>query len=478
MQKTNPTAPKRRRLNWRLVAGIGLVAAMIGIALVVVALANPSRPTSKTGSSATVTRGSITGSVLGTGTIYAEQNVNLVFQTNGLIKEILVKEGDTVKEGQVLARIDDQALRSDVSNAQASLASAKAKLQQTQHGNATQAQTDSAQASVASAQAAYDAAVKTAETETTTLISLKATLQNAQVDLQKAQSAYDKVAWRSDIGMMSEARDLQKATNDYNKAKADYDVEAKTGAPNNQAKVQSALATLQSAKADLAKLTGAGSETDIAIQQAAVQQAEETLTQAQISLEKATLKAPFTGIITAINVTVGSSSITNNETVAMKLLNRNPLHIDFKLSENDVVKVQQDQNVELTIDSLPDWKQAGTVKYISPSSETTNGVVTYAVRVNLDDKDQRVKVGMTANVKIITAQKENVLLVPTSALLPKGSGHVVEVIGSDGKTKQVDVVTGISDGSQTEIVSGLTEGQQINALPGSSSPQSGGPFGG
>lgn len=475
MQKTNGISKKGFHLSKRVIAGIGFIALVICIALALVsALSGPS--TVKSASTVAVTRGNITDSVSGTGTIYAEQNVSLVFQTNGLIKEVLVKAGDSVQEGQVLARLDDQALQSELASAQASLATAQAKLQQTKNGNATQAQIDAAKASVTSAQAAYDAAVKTTESESSTLISLKATLQNAEADLQKAQAAYDKVAWRSDIGMLGESSDLQKASNDYQKAKADYEKEANTAASSNQSTIQSALATLQSAKSDLAKLTSAGTDTDIAIQEASVKQAEESLKQAQLNLDKATLKAPFAGIITVVNVTVGSNTNASNETVAMKLLNRNPLHIDFKLSENDVVKVNQGQKVELTVDPLPDWKQEGTLIYISPASEVSNGVVTYAVRVNMEDKDQRVKVGMTANVKIITAQKDNVLLVPTTALLPKGSGHVVQTIGTDGKTKDVDVVTGISDGTSTEIVSGLTEGQQIVKLPGSSSSQPSAPF--
>ena len=158
------------------------------------------------------------------------------------------------------------------------------------------------------------------------------------------------------------------------------------------------------------------------------------------------------------------------------MLNRNPLHISLKLSENDAVKAQAGQNVDLTIDSLAGWKAQGTVSYIATASETTNGVVTYAVRVNFADPDPRVKIGMTANVTIITAVKENALLVPNAALLPKGSGHIVQVLDASGKVKDVDVETGLSDGTQTEILSGVSEGTRVMALPGSVQRPSG-PFG-
>ena len=71
------------------------------------------------------------------------------------------------------------------------------------------------------------------------------------------------------------------------------------------------------------------------------------------------------------------------------------MHVDLKLSENDVAKVQLGQPVTLTIDALKDWKASGSVSYIAPSAENSNDVVTYRVRVDFPDDDARVKVGMT-----------------------------------------------------------------------------------
>ena len=86
---------------------------------------------------------------------------------------------------------------------------------------------------------------------------------------------------------------------------------------------------------------------------------------------------------------------------------------------------------------------------------------------------------MTANVRIVTATKEQVLLVPNTALLPKGAGHAVQVPNADGSTREVDVQTGLTDGSETEIVGGLKEGDRVIANPSttSTSTQRAGPFG-
>jgi multidrug efflux pump subunit AcrA (membrane-fusion protein) len=148
-----------------------------------------------------------------------------------------------------------------------------------------------------------------------------------------------------------------------------------------------------------------------------------------------------------------------------------------------VTKVQLGQAVTLTIDSLSGWRATGNVSYIAPTAETTNDVVTYGVRVSFPDADQRVKVGMTANVDITTATKNDVLLVPNTALLPKGAGRVVRVPNASGQgTHEVDVQIGLTDGTNTEIVSGLKEGDPIVALPSTSSAGTsaggggGGPF--
>ena len=459
------TLPRQRglRVNLRLIGGVILIVAAIALALVI-NQAQSAPP--QTVNTVAVTRGSIIGSVAGSGSVTAEQKLDLSFQATGIVTSVLVQAGDTVTQGQALAKLDDRALQSQVANAKASLARSRAQLLQAQKGNARPEEIVAAQAAIASAQAAYDAASKGGEAGSSTLASLKAVLDKAQVTVQQAQSAYDRVGGASNpnIGMLPQSKDLQNASIDLSKAKGDYEAQLKTSVPDTQSKIQSALATLQKAKSDFAKLTTPATETDLTIQQAAVTQAEQALKQTQLNLENATLKAPFAGIVTNVHLTTGSP--VNASTAALTLMNRKPLHVNLKLGENDVVKVQLGQPVKLTIDSLSHWNPEGQVSYIASASETSNGVVTYAVRVNFDDNDPRVKVGMTANLTIVTAEKDNVLLVPNAALLPKGSGHVVQVIGKDGKPSEVDVQTGLSDGSQTEIVSGLSEGMRIVALPG------------
>ncbi len=411
--------------------------------------------------------------------------------------------------------VDARNLEAQVANAQAALASAQARLKQAQEGNATpeqvtalqaalesaqlnydktaggatQADLAAAQADVNSAQAQYNAALKSSETGGSQLEAARAALQKAENAVKQAQAAYDRIggATNPNIGMLPQSKDLNNATIDYQKALADYNSLSTTSGPDAQSKVASALASLQAArkrltdlqvtpeelatakssleqaKSNLAKVNSPASETDIAIQEAAVAQAEQQLKQARLNLEHATLTAPFAGVITNVNIVPGSSA----NGIAMTLVDRDPLRVELRLSENDVVQAAVDQKVKLSIDSIPDWNAEGLVTYISPISSVSNGVVTYQVRVDLPDTDPRVKVGMTSNVDIIVAEKDNVLLVPNSALLPQGSGRVVQVIDAQGTVQDIPVEIGISDGVSTEIIGGVSEGQQILALPGS-----------
>ena len=527
----NATLARKRGIRGRwLGAGIVLVIVAIIVALVINGAgraATQAGPASL-GNTVAVTRGDLVSTIAGSGTIDAEQSLSLSFQVGGTVTEVLVKSGDSVQAGQALAKLDDRALQLALTSAQASLASAQARLQQAKQGNArpediaaaqaavasAQANYDklvagatstdlaSAQAAVASAQAAYDAAVVAAGTTGSQLEAARASLQKAQVALEKAQLDYTDAIQKNANDRAALAA-YQQAQIDYQQAKANYDSLADTAGSDANSKIQAAAAQLEQAKANLAKLTNPATaadlaaaqasidqakanlakltapatETDIAIQEAAVTQAEAAVKQAELNLEQATLRAPFAGLVTDVSIVPGSQ--VNAATPAISLMDVSTMHVKMLLNENDVVRAKLGQPVQLSIDSLPDWQATGAVDYIAPSAQKVNGVVTYDVKVTFANSDPRIKAGMTANLTIVVANKKGVLLVPNTALLPKGAGHVVQVPNADGKGfTEVDVTTGLTDGTNTEIVSGLSEGQRIIAVPTSALPKPRGFFGG
>ena len=140
------------------------------------------------------------------------------------------------------------------------------------------------------------------------------------------------------------------------------------------------------------------------------------------------------------------------------------LHTEADVSEANIASLQVDQIIDYTFDALgPDKHFTGKVLTINPSSTVVSGVVNYKVTGSLDDIPE-IKPGMTANMTILVAQKDNVLSIPSTAIINKNSKQYVRVI-DDSKKKtyhEVQVQTGLqADGGLVEIISGLNDGEEI-----------------
>jgi HlyD family secretion protein len=306
-----------------------------------------------------------------------------------------------------------------------------------------------------------------------TFVQAEAKLHSAEQAVEKSQLAYDNARQQEELNIQQAEAKLSDAKIQLTALRSP----SKADMTQRQAAIDQAQANLDQAKANLAKLTASGTGMDLTIQQASITQAQESLRQLELKLEQTTLLAPFDGIVTTVNAIVGGN--INAGTAAVSIINRDPLHVDLKLSENDVAKVQLNQPVAVTIDALPKWATKGTVSYIAPAATTSNDVVTYLVRVSFPDADPQVKVGMSTNLNITTNSKDGVLLVPNTALLPKGAGRVVQVPNADGTTREVEVQIGLTDGTKTEVVSGLNDGDRVVTTPGvSTQPKRPGLFGG
>ncbi|MDI7275951.1 MAG: efflux transporter periplasmic adaptor subunit, partial [Anaerolineae bacterium] len=122
--------------------------------------------------------------------------------------------------------------------------------------------------------------------------------------------------------------------------------------------------------------------------------------------------------------------------------------------------VEVGQEAQITLDAFPDKLLAGRVSRIAPVGTISQGVVNYAVTVELAPTDVAVKADMTASVNIVTARKENVLLVPNRAVRRDRLGRYVEVV-VDGQIKRQDVETGLSNETHTEVTKGLKEGALV-----------------
>ncbi|MGI8686956.1 MAG: efflux RND transporter periplasmic adaptor subunit [Thermomicrobiales bacterium] len=348
----------------------------------------------------------------------------------------------------------------DVTQAQATVDQAQAQLDKLKRGP-----TDS---DVAKAQAAVDSARATLND---LLAGPKATdLEQQQAAVDTAQAALNDLLAgpkATDLAQQQAAVDTaQAALNDLQAGPKATDLE------QQQAAVNSATATLNDLQA--------GAKTpDLETALAALDQAKAQRDLAQLNIDKATIRAPFAGQITQVNVVPGqiaSSGTTTTNPPAFDLVDDSQLHIDVSVSESDAANVQVGQAALISLDSVPGQMLPGSVERVSPVATTTSNVTAFPVRIAIAPTQAPVKPGANATVQIITATRANVLTIPSRAVT-QVNGQPAATILFNGSTFLVPIRTGLSDGRNTEVLSGLNEGDTV-VLPQAGASRTGGAPGG
>jgi multidrug efflux pump subunit AcrA (membrane-fusion protein) len=351
------------------------------------------------------------------GFIVPERSSDLAFRSGGRVAEILIAEGDRVKQGQALIRLQDDQLQAAIAQAQAAVNSAKANLDQVRQGARTEdIAAAEAQVKAAEAQARATSAERDRLTGGATeaaSAAAQARLAAALVEQKLAQDAYDKVTECVTVNgkevcpglgtLEEQARFRVNAANEaVTAARAALD-EATKGSSKQiqaaQANVAAAQAQIDIARAQLDRLKAGATEAQLAAAQANVAQAEAGLQAAQAAWNEATLIAPFDGTIAEINTEVGQVVGPGVPIVSIADLSEWQIETD-DLSEVDVINVQPDQAVTITFDALPGLKLNGTVLSVTPRAQTKRGDVTYTVKIALANPDPRLKWGMTGQVEI------------------------------------------------------------------------------
>ena len=187
---------------------------------------------------------------------------------------------------------------------------------------------------------------------------------------------------------------------------------------------------------------------DIKAQQLSITQRQNALYDAQNTYADYFVRAPFDGVVAAINVKHGD---TIGSTSAVTMITQQKI-ADISLNEVDVAKIKVGQKATLTFDALPDLTITGDVASIDTLGTITQSVVTYNVKISFDTQDVRVKPGMSVSTAIITDVKQDVVMVPNSAV----KNNTVQIM-VNGKPETKNVEVGIANDTMTEIISGVAE---------------------
>jgi HlyD family secretion protein len=315
-----------------------------------------------------VERGTVEVNVAATGTVQAVTTVQVGSQVSGTVQWLGADFNSQVKRGQVVARLDPAIF---------------------------QAQVDNARANVTNAQAA----VQAAETE---IINQRANLQAA-----KANQEVTRV-------QREDAQALVKRYQDLKNVLSGRDLEAA------QAQASAAAARYEQAAAQVAQVQSAGNSAKAKLDQAkaSVSQAKAQLQQSQLNLDHSIIASPIDGVVVSRNVDVGqtvaaSLSAPTLFTIANDLTK---MQVLASIDEADVGQIRQGIKASFSVDAYPGETFSGEISQLRLNAQTLQNVVTYSAVIDVTNTAMKLRPGMTANITIPVAKRENVLTVPNAAL--------------------------------------------------------------
>ncbi|MEE1609967.1 efflux RND transporter periplasmic adaptor subunit [Microvirga sp. CF3016] len=450
------------RRVWLWVIGIFLVAGTAGFVLWKPTGGNASDQAYRLG---VVDRGPITASVRATGTLNPVTTVLVGSQLSGQVVEILADYNTPVRQGQVVARLYAEQIKSRRDAALADLAQARADL------DTKRAQIDKARSALQRSEAQSN--------------DLAAQRDRTQAQLAEAQRTLDRqkelttraVGTQTALEQAGTQVDIQKA----NLVSAD-------------AQIASNRAETEGLKADLA-LAEAGVKSAEAI----ILQRQAKLRDIEIDLARTEIKSPVDGVVVKRDIELGQTVAASLSAPTLFTIAQDLREIDIyaNIDEADVGRLKDGQKVTFTVNAYPNRTFEGSVRMVRLSAQTVQNVVTYTAVIGVKNQDQALLPGMTANLHIVTDEREDVLRIPNAALRfrpavaavspeprsvaqndqpprrrarsrdaegqpDEGARGRIYRVGQDGSPQAVNVRLGPTDGAYTEIVRGdVQEGAAI-----------------
>ena len=408
---------------------------------------------------AAIVRGHLQATVAASGAVSPVAQVSVGTQVSGQIREVLVDFNSEVKAGQLIAQIDPETFEYRVRSAQADV--------------------DAARAAVLTAQANV-AAVQTQ-------------VSRAQVDLNEAQRDLERKQ------SLVEKQFITQSEADKARALVNTSTEALKAV---QAQVGVAQAQVKTAQANVA-------------------QREAALAQARVDLARTRITSPVNGIVIKRTIERGQTVASSLQSPELFVIAQNlsDMQVEAAIDESDVGRLQPGQKASFNVDAFPGQTFEGEIRQVRKAATNVANVVTYVAIVRFANVQGKLLPGMTANVRVVTEQRENVLKVPNAALRlriegvepvapalaasapgaraqgPRPEGGAarganrsrVYVMGSDGKPLAYAVRVGVSDGSSTELIlppdspaaTALREGVEVlvgtKPQGGATAPRSNGP---
>ena len=463
-----------------------------------------------------VERGNLRNTVTATGALQAVTTVQVGSQASGTISALMADFNSVVKKGQVVAQLDPSTAKAQVDQARANLEQARASL-----ANARAAVVNS-RAGVSDAQARGLAARSTVQNNQAGVSGAQANVAVLKAQQDDALSSLKQQESLLKAGVIAQ-RDYDVAMTAYKTAEAKYNQSVSQLDQAKLAEQSSSSAGIAQSQAAVEQSKAQVQQSEAQVQQAAaqVQQAQAALSLAEVNLSHTTITSPIDGVVVSRDVNVGqtvaaSLSAPTLFTIANDLTQ---MQVIANIDQADIGLVEQAKSVKFTVDAFPGKDFDGKIAEMRLNPVNVQNVVTYNVVINVDNPEQKLKPGMTANLTITIDERNDVLKVPNSALrftpqdrqrqrtgagnagggqgqgqgqrrqrqegdsnfapasapVLNGQTRIVWVLGQDGKPERRRITVGLSDGAATEVVDGdLKEGDMVitgQTISGSSNAQ-------
>ena len=479
-------------------------AAIVVIALAITEIGPPSSSARTSTQIVTAEKGVVQSTVSGTGNVEAGADVDVNFQTSGTLSKVYVKVGQHVSKGQLLATLDQTSALLTLDQAENNLTAAEDQLTAAEDASSSSATTTSTSltgSSSATEFVTYDAkrttttptsttptrTTPTATTPTTTTTTPKTTTTTSQTTAPTSGSG----SGGSRSGSSGSSGTGSSGTGSSGTGSSGSGSSSTTSSagsiPSAQASVDSAKASVHSAEQGLANTKLYAPITGTIVSLASLQPGDSvsggsnsssSASSSSSSSSSATGGGTTAGSLGGSGSTgsTGSSSSSSGSSSFAEIVNTRKLTMTVAFSESDVSKLKVGQAATVTLDALSGVELGAHVTEISTVGTTSSSVVSYDATLTLDQRDSRVKPGMSASAAVIVKQAQGVT-VPNSAITGTGSLATLNVV-NDGKKVSQQVVVGLKGDTRTVIISGLSAGDQValtTTLPslGSSSNSSG-----
>jgi|SRR5579883_229741 HlyD family secretion protein len=362
----------------------------------------------------------ITVRITASGKVQPIQNVNISPKNPGTLTQLYVEQGDKVKQGQIIARMDSADIQAQVDQARADWKQAQAKLIEARAGNRPQ--------EISKAQAQVDAA--------------KAKQIYTSQQVKRYQYLYAQGAEKKQL--------LDQAVSEDNSAKAQL----------HEAQKQLSLMQIGTRPEEIAQAV------------AAVESAQASLKAAQVKLDDTIIRAPFGGIVTQKYANIGSfvtpttsastsASATSTSIVALA----SGLEVLAQVPETDIGRIKQGQQVEIVADAYPDQVFQGHVYLIAPEAVKDEGVTLFQIRVAIDTGKDKLRSGLNVNLTFLGDRVNNALMVPTVAIVTEKGNTGVLIPDAHNQPLFHSVTIGSQIKDQTQILEGVKQGDRVFINP-------------